>query len=246
MIDIQKRNTKKYIVIFFLILLFSTTFFIMYKYYVEGEKNLPFNITKLVVVSSAKTENIEINENTYEANVIQKNDIYIAIEKNKDYSKEDAIKKITLNNFKVVEQGKKGIVRFYRTPLEGNTFEYIENYEIKDSVEYKGSKETNLNLENMTIANQGGILELSVILNDLGKVTYLENDNVITDGRLLNRLQMTNEDVKVKISFDMTIELSGGNTFKTTIILDLPVGDIATEGVSTCELDLTKLVFKRV
>ena len=87
MIDIQKRNTKKYIVIFFLILLFSTTFFIMYKYYVEGEKNLPFNITKLVVVSSAKTENIEINENTYEANVIQKNDIYIAIEKNKYYSK---------------------------------------------------------------------------------------------------------------------------------------------------------------
>lgn len=98
----------------------------------------------------------------------------------------------------------------------------------------------------MTIANQGGILELSVILNDLGKVTYLENDNVITDGSLLNRLQITNEDVKVKVSFDMMIELSGGNTFKTTIILDLPVGDIATEGVSTCELDLTKLVFKRI
>ena len=246
MIDIQKRNIKKYIILFFLILLFSTTFFIMYKYYVEGEKNLPFNITKLVIVSSAKTENIEINENTYEANVIQKNDIYIAIEKNKDYSKEDAIKKITLNNFKVVEPGKKGTAKFYRTSLEGNTFEYIENYEIKDKVEYKGSKETNLNLENMTIANQGGLLELSAIINDLGKVTYLENDNVITDGSLLNRLQLTNEDVKVKVSFDMTIELSGGNTFKTTIVLDLPVGDIVTEGVSTCEVDLSKLIFKRV
>ena len=98
----------------------------------------------------------------------------------------------------------------------------------------------------MTISNQGGLLELSAIINDLGKITYLENDNVITDGSLLNRLQLTNEDVKVKVSFDMTIELSGGNTFKTTIVLNLPVGDIVTEGVSTYEVDLSKLVFKRV
>lgn len=245
MIDIQKRNTKKYVILFFLILLFSTTFFIMYKYYVEGEKNLPFNITKLVVVSSAKTEDIEINENTYKANVIQKNDIYIAVEKNKNYSKEDAIKKITLNNFKIVEPGKIGKVKFYRTSLVENTFEYIENYEIKDSLEYIGAKETNLNLENMTISNQGGLIELSVILNDLGKIAYLEDDNVVTDGSLLNRLQLTNEDVKVKVSFDMIMELSGGNTFKTTITLELPTGDIVTEGVSTNEIDVSKLVFKR-
>lgn len=246
MIDIQKRNTKKYIILFFLILLFSTTFFIMYKYYVEGEKNLPFNITKLVVVSSAKTEDIEINENTYEANVIQKNDIYIAIERNKNYSKEDAIKKITLNNFKVAESGKKGTAKFYRTSLGENAFEYIENYEIKDIIEYTGAKETNLNLENMTISNQGGLIELSVILNDLGKITYLENDNVVTDGSLLNRLQLSNEDVKVKVSFDMIMELSGGNTFKTTITLELPTGDIVNEGVSTNEIDVSTLVFKRI
>lgn len=246
MIDIQKRNTRKYIVLFFLILLFSTTFFIMYKYYVEGEKNLPFNITKLVVVSSAKTEDIEINENTYEANVIQKNDIYLAIEKNKNYSKEDAIKKIILNNFKVVELGKKGTVKFYRTSLAENTFEYIENYEIKDSIEYAGAKETNLNIENMTISNQGGLIELSIILNDLGKIAYLENDNVVTDGSLLNRLKLTNEDVKAQISFEMIMELTGGNTFKTTIVLEIPTGDIIKEGITTHEIDVSKLVFKRM
>ena len=104
MIDTKKRNKQKYIILFFLILVFCTTFFIMYKYHVEGEKNIPFNITKLVVVSSAKTEDIEINENTFEANVIQKNDIYLAIEKNKNYSKEDAIKKITFNKFKLIKR----------------------------------------------------------------------------------------------------------------------------------------------
>ena len=179
-------------------------------------------------------------------NVIQKNDIYLAIEKNKNYSKEDAIKKITFNKFKLIKAGQKGTVKFYRTSLSDNSFEYIENYEIKDSIEYKGSKETNLKLENMTISNQGGLIELSAIINDLGKITYSENDNIITDGSLLNRLQLTSNDVKCQISFDMVMELTGGNTFKTTIFLELPAGDIVTEGVSTNEIDLSKLVFKRI
>lgn len=246
MIEIQKRNKRKYIIIFFLILIFSTTFFIMYKYHVEGEKNLPFNITKLVVVSSAKTENIEKNENIYEANVIQKNDIYLAVEKNENYSKEDAIKKITFSNFQVIEKGEKGTVKFFRTSLGTNTFEYTDNYEIKNTVEYTGSQETNLKLENMTISNQGGLIELSIIINDLGKITYSENDNISADGRLLSRLQLTSEDIKNKVSFDMIIELSGGNTFRTTILLELPTSDITTKGVSTSEIDLSKLVFKRI
>lgn len=245
MIEIQKKNKQKYIIIFFLILIFCTTFFIMYRYHVEGEKNLPFNITKLVIVSSAKTEDLELNENAYQANVIQKNDIYIAIEKNKEYEKQEAIKKITFNNFKVIEQGKKGIVKFYRTSQKEDTFEYVLDYEIQDTVVYTGAKETNLNIENMTIANQGGLIEFSFLINDLGKITYSENDNIITDGSLLNRLELTNEDIKCTVSLDMSIELVRGKTFKTTILLDLPAGDIVNEGVATNEFDITKLVFKR-
>lgn len=247
MIEIpRKKSNKKYVILFFLILILFTTFFVMYKYYVEGEKNLPFNITKLIVVSSAKTEEIEVNENIYEANVIQKNDIYLAIEKNKDYSKEDAIKKITINNFKIIEKGGKGILKFYRTSSETNKFNYIEDYEIKDSVEYIGSKETNLNLEKMTISNQGGLIELSAIIDDLGKITYSENDNISADGSLLNRLQLTNEEIKHTISFDMIIELTGGNTFRTVVTVGLPAGDIVNDGVTTNEIDLSKLVFKRI
>lgn len=246
MIETQKRNNQKYIILFFLILIFSTTFFIMYKYHVEGEKNLPFNITKLVVVSSAKTEDLEVNENIYQANVIQKNDIYIAIEKNKDYEKQEAIRKITFNNFNVIEPGKKGIMNFYRTSQGDKKFEYIPDYKIEENVVYTGAKETNLNKENMTISNQGGLIELSFIINDLGKITYSEDDNMATDGSLLNKLNLTFEDIKCKISFDMIIELVGGNTFKTTLSLELPAGDIVTEGVLTNEFDLSELVFKRV
>lgn len=246
MIEIQRKKSKeKYVILFFLILIFCTTFFIMYKYQVEGEKNIPFNITKLLVVSSAKTENIELNENVYEANVIQKNDLYIAIEKNKEYSKEDAIKKITINNFKIVNEGDKGTVKIYRPSAGENPYEYTENYEVKDCVEYTGSKETNLKTESMTISNQGGVIELSVILNDLGKITYNEEDNILADGRLLNRLQISSEEIRKIVTFDMYIELAGGNTFKTNISLEIPIGDVANEGVITNEIDVTKLVFKR-
>ena len=247
MIEIPRKKTnQKYVIIFFLILILCTTFFVMYKYYVEGEKNLPFNITKLVVVSSAKTEDIEINEDIYEANVIQKNDIYLAIEKNKEYSEEEAIKKITINNIQITENGKKGTLKFYRTSLGTNSFDYAEDYEIKDNVEYSGSKETNLKLENMTISNQGGLIELSAIIADLGKITYSEKDNISADGSLLKRLELTREDIKHVVSFDMIIELTGGNTFKTTITIELPTGDIVNDGVSTNEIDLSKLVFKRI
>ena len=246
MIDTQRKGKQKYIIIFLLILILSTTFFIMYKYYVEGEKNMPFNITNMVMVSSAQTENIRINENVVEADVIQKNDIYIAIEKNKNYSKEDAIKKIIFNNFQIINSPKIGEVKFYRTAQTENIFEYTADYEIKESVEYSGSKETNIYIENMTIANQGGLLELSIVLKDLGNVNYLENDDIIKDGTILKKLNINNEDIKTTISFDMIMELVGGNTFKTTIKLELPAGDIISEGVITNEVGLDKLVYKRI
>lgn len=248
MIEIpRKKNNQKYIIIFLLILIFSTTFFIIYKYHVEGEKNLPFNITKLVVVSSAKTQDIEVNENAYHANVIQENHIYLAIEKNEKHSKEDAIKKITFNNFKIIQQGEKGIIKFYRTSTGTKNFEYNETFEINKSIEFMGAKETNLKADKMTIANQGGLIELSIALTDLGKITYLENDNIVADGTLLNRLQISNEEIKNKVSFDMIMELTEGNIFKTTIILDLPAEGITEKGVSTNqEIDLSKLVFKRI
>ena len=250
MINLKRKNRiiHIYIISAILIIALSTVFFIMYKYNIEGERNLPFNITKLIVISSAETENFEKQESIYQADVIQKNDIYIAIEKNQNYKKTDAIKEITFNNFKILEQSKIGKLNFYRTTTEGTkTFEYTENYLINNEIKYIGGKETNLQEEQMTIANQGGLLKISATIEDLGKLTYTENENITSDGMLLNKLNLKSEDIKTKISFDVIMKLSSGNTFKTTITLDLPTGDIVNEGVSTTENNnLEKLVFKRV
>lgn len=247
MMGLNQNNIHKYLFFLFLALVLSVVLFIIIKYNVEGEKNIPFNITKLMVISSAETQELELNENLYQANIIQKNDIYLAIEKNANYKKQDAIKRVTLNNFNIVKRGNAGTLEIYRTAIEGKKYEYNEKYEINDSMEFVGDLNTNLKMEKMTIANQGGLLEFSMILNDLGKLTYGENENITSDGTLLKRLNLNTEDIKTEISFDMIMELSSGKTFKTTINLELPTGDIAKEGVYTYEnMELNKLVFKRI
>jgi len=243
----NKINTKKYLFVLLFVLALSIVAFIIIKYNVEGEKNIPFSITKLMIISSAETEELESNDNLYQANIIQKNDIYLAVEKNENYKKQDAIKKIILNNFNVIKEGKNGKLKIYRTAMEEQAFNYNENYEIKDGIEFVGDLKTNLKAEKMTVANQGGLLEFSIVLNDLGKLTYGENENISSDGTLLKKLNLATEDIKKDISFDMIIELASGKTFKTTINLELPVGDITEEGVCTNEnIDLNKLVFKRI
>lgn len=243
----KNRIIHIYIISVILVIALSTVFFIMYKYNVEGEKNLPFNITKLMIISSAETKNFEKQENNYQADVIQKNDIYIAIEKNENYKKTDTIKEIIFENFEIIEQAKIGKINIYRTSEGTNTFEYIEKYLINNEVIFTGGKETNLNQEQMTIGNQGGLLKISITLEDLGKLIYTENENIESNGKLLNKLNLKNEEIQTKLSFDVIIKLNSENTFKTNIILDLPVGDIVNEGVCTSENNnLEKLVFKRI
>ena len=52
----------------------------------------------MVVVSTAKTENLQQVEAVYTADVLQSNDIKIAIEKNPEYKKEAIIRNVTINN----------------------------------------------------------------------------------------------------------------------------------------------------
>ena len=243
----NNKSIKKYLIIIAITIALSIVCFIIIKYKVEGEKNIPFDITKLLVISSAETEELEYNDNLYQANIIEKNDIYIALEKNEDYKKQDAIRKVTFNNFSIVDSGNIGTPKFYRPSTTEKLFDYKEEFEINDSIEYFGDLNTNLKMEKMTVSNQGGLLQLSVILNDLGKITYAENENVTSDGTLLKKLDIKTIDIRTIISFDMIIELSSGKTFKTTITLELPVGNIEEEGVSTKEFtNLDQLVFKRV
>lgn len=242
----RKRMMHLYIIRLILAIALCTVAFIIYKYHVEGETNLPFNVSKLVVVSTAQTDEIILDEEKYKASVLQKNDIYLIIEKNENYKKEDIIKKITLNNFTINKYTDVGTIKIYRPSMsEEKTYEYIEEYTI-DNIEYIGAKETNTKEEILQIANQGGIINFGITLEDLGNIVYEENENIVSDGTLVNRLGLMLQNIEFEISFDIIMELDSGNTFKTTMTLELPQEGLLQEGVSTIEDTDLNLVFKRI
>ncbi len=242
----QKMNIGLYISALFIIIALIVVFFIMYKYTVEGEATPAFKISKMVVVSSAKTDDIQKVEDSYTANVIQNNDVKISIEKNPEYKKDAIIRKVIINNIQIDKKETIKDIEIYRPSQGTKLYEYEEQYKIGDSLEYLGAQETYLKGENLEISNQGGIIDFSIIINKLGVINYKEDEQIKVDGTLLNALGIEEKDVKFQLKFYLIIELEDNIKLKTKMTLDLPTGNILQEGVETKEYTDLKTVFKRI
>lgn len=240
----KKLNIGAYIFAVVTVLVLIVVAFILYKYQVEGESVPPFKIPKMVVVSTAKTQNLNLEEGIYTADIYQTNDIKISIEKNPNYKKEAIIKKVTINNIQIDKKQTPGTIEIYRPSMGTKLYEYTEQYKIQDSIEYYGAQETYMKGEKLAISNQGGIIEFSVILKDLKKTQYNENEAIKVDGTLLR--QIGKEKLNYNIVFDLIIELESGIKLKTKITLDLPTGNIIENGIETLEQTDLKTIFKRI
>jgi len=232
-----------YVVI--IVLIIAVIALLILKYEVEGEKNMPFKLSSIVVVSNAEGyQEQENKEYMWDVEVYQNNDVYLNIEKNKNYKDEEVIKNIVIDNIKINEGPKLGKVDIYRPSLDSlQTYNYKEEYKINDKMEYLA--DTSSDIKNLKISNQGGTLVLRVV-NKTGK-RYMSNEKEFEhNGKLLNKVDIDVEDIKTKISFDLSITLESGIIFKSNIELDLPVGDISKEGPSSLEItDMKNIVFKR-
>ncbi len=238
----NKINLIKYISIIIVIISLIVVLFIIFKYQVEGEAVPPFKISKLVAVSTVKTDNLQLEDDKYSADLIQNNDLKIAIEKNPEYKKDAIIRKITLNNIQIIPKETDGTIEIYR-PVDG-VYKYEEKYKINDSIEYEGAQETYVSEDNIQISNQGGIIDLSVIVKDLGKVRYTDNEAIKVDGTLLKQAGV--EQLSFEIKFDLIIELQSNIKLKTKMKLELPAGNILENGVETLEQIDLDAVFKRI
>lgn len=240
----KKRIIHIYVLIFILTIIVLITAALMFKYHVEGEKNLPFKLSKINVISTAESELTQDMEGIWHAGILQKNDIYFVIEKNSDYKKEEAIKRINIENFKVVKTNEEMIVDFYRPTTSINTYKYLDEYKIQNSLELVGEMSTNI--ENLQINNQGGTIGFSVIADNIGEYIFNENEKLPSDGRLLAKAGAKKEDINFTISFDLIIETESNHRFKSNIILDLPTGNILEDGVGTLEdTEMKEIIFKR-
>lgn len=240
----KKRTIHIYIIIFILVMIILIAATLMFKYYVEGEKNLPFNLKKINVISTAESALNQDEEGNWHAKILQKNDVFFAIEKNSNYKKEEAIRTVIFENFQIIKSNQNMIVNIYRPTISANSYDYSEQYKIQDSLEYTGGLTTNT--EVLEINNQGGLVGFSVTSDNIGEYIFAENEKLPSDGRLLAKANVKSEDIKFQIYCDLIIETESNHKFKANIIIDLPTGNILTEGVGTLEDNcLENVIFKR-
>lgn len=238
-----KKYFKISLILAIIFILVFIIFLIILKYELEGEKreDLPFYIDKISLVSTADGLKNENNtEFLWNGDLLQINDIYITVSKNENLQN-NILENVILENFEITypEKGNINLSRIIKNEDTSN------NYIIENLNQYKFIGGESTSLEELTISNQGGNIGLRIINNDLG--TYESNEEEINyDGRILNLENIKNDEIKFKIKFDILLEIFDGNRYKTNVELELPVGDILTNGVEVIEYDsIDNLIYKR-
>lgn len=234
---------SSYIIV--IVLIIAVVILLILKYNVEGEKNMPFKLSNIILVSSAEGfQDNEDSEYKWNVNIYQTNDIYLNIEKNKNFKENEAIKSIIIENLKIEKKPQSGKIEFYRpSGDENNLFEYKNEYKVDNKIEFIGNKEADI--KNLKISNQGNTIMIRAV-NKLDKNYVSNNDSIEHSGRLLKEVDVSLDEIEAEISFDLIINLESDVSFKANIKQDIPIGNILNEGTISKELtELRNIVFKR-
>lgn len=240
----KKNLIKRCLFIIAIIILLGVVFFIMKKYEEEGEKVLPYSISKIFLVSTVDGKVVDDPQNIWNVDVTQVNDIYMYIDKTMD--DDVTIKQIKLENFNLNKKPQKGIVKLLRPTGDlSNLYTYSQQNYLDSELVYTGA--TIDDMKSLEISNIGGVLGFRFSLEDLG--TFVSNDaqEITYDGKLLSNLGIGIEEIKFNVSFDVIITTSEDINFKGTLNLELPIDTVIEEGSSNREFtDFDYVVFKRV
>lgn len=241
----KREKIKMAIVLFTIIVAFIFAISIMLKYNIEGEQNMPFLLSEIVVISNAEGEPKKENPEGYKWNldIVQYNDIYLQVTKNEEYKKNTYIESIIIENFEF-NQPKVGNARLYMpSSTEKKLFSYEDNFLIKRKLTFNGSDSNNIKA--LEISSQGGNVVFRMANLNVGEYLSNEDEEIAHNGTIITKTPVTLEDLKVQLSFDMIIK-TNISTYKGNVNLELPCGDILTEGTSQLDKkDCSDIIFKR-
>lgn len=239
----RKNLVKRCLFLVVLAVIFLFVILIMARYEEEGEKQIPFNIAKMLIVSSVNGVQNTESEHVWDIDVSQVNDIYLYIERNKN--EDETIKEIVFENFKTYPEDMSNI-KIYRPTgeLEKLYLYSTEDYKEK-SIAFLGTVKDDM--KNLEIANIGGMCGFRLSNENLGKfVSDEETEEIIYDGRLLEKIGILNENVKLKLAFDIIIKTDDGINYRGNVVVDMPGDGLIEEGKTTIEInDFENVIFKR-
>lgn len=240
----MKNFFKKLLFFMVIAILLLVVAFIIIQYDAEGEKSLPFSISKILLVSTVNGDVVDDPENIWNINITQVNDVYVYMDKTEETAQ--TIKEIKFENFNITSAPQKGTVKLLRPTGElPNLYTYSEQDYMDSEIVYQGASIDDM--KSLEIANNGGILGFRFSINDLGSYVSNENEEIIYDGNLLKNLGITIEEIKFSVNFDIIITTSNDISYKGTISLDMPIDTVIEEGSSHLEItNFDDVVFKRV
>lgn len=241
----KKRIFKKCLFAAFLVILFTIVISIMLKYDVEGEKELPFSISKILIISTVDGKLNEDTENIWNIGITQVNDLYMYIDKTIEED-DQTIKEIKIENFVVNKNPSKGKLKVLRPTGEiANLYTHSHQDYLNDKIVYTGGVIDDL--KSLEISNNGGILGFRVAVEELGNYISNEDEEITYDGKLLSNLGVTVPEISFDMSFDIIITTSENISFKGTINMNMPIDTVIEEGSSSKEItDFSNVVFKRI
>ena len=237
----KKEKIKACIAVAILILAIAITGIISMKYTVEGEKNPPFKLSKITVVSTAEGVENEGTSEKWNFSVYQNNDIYFSIEKNEENDKNEIIENISIENIKITKAPETGEIKaFMPNSVEGRTFSYSPDYILEeDNLTYKGASKSNS--RTLEIGNQGGTAIIRFSNIGLGKYISEDDQEIKHDGTMLSKIGVNGESIKFEVNFDLKKK-----SYTTNITLQLPCGEnLVEEGTSSQEMK-DEFIFRRV
>lgn len=246
---IKEITNKKSFHVIVITIIMVTLFFILgitiLDYNENGESNMPFNISKISIISTSEGIDKVSEGNKWAFDINQNNDIFVYIKKNDTYGKTETIKNIILDNFQIDKQSEKGEMKIFKPDAESQNLIFTRKEEnVQNILQYNGGTESHF--KNMQISNQGD--KLAFRYSNVNLASYESNEEEeINHAELLKKSGITMDDLKGTLSFDISICLDSGKVFKANVKLEMPVGDIIENAQQSVEItDFDDVVFKRV
>ena len=123
--SIFKKIIKRNVLFFILVLAIALIGLIILKYHVEGEQNMPFDLSEILGVSTAEgNQKEETGDNKWNVDIYQTNDVYLNIKKNKNYKDTEIIKNIEIKNINIDEKPSIGKIELYVPSNENEIYNY--------------------------------------------------------------------------------------------------------------------------
>lgn len=249
MLTEHKKQTIKFtiaIAVLLLILLFVAV--VMMKYAIEGETNMPFELSKIIVISNVYgIDQSKENEKNWNYNICQNNDVYFYIDENQSQNNPEdlLLKSVKISNIQITKIPQKGIIQAYMPSSTSSEFyNYDKQFLISQELEYKGAVQTSYT--NLEIGSKGGSALIRLVNTEIGNYVSNSEQSIANDATLLPKINATTEEIAFSVSFDFTIETTQ-NKYKANISLDLPTGNLAEQTNCSFEkTDMSDIIFKRV